>query len=486
MPAWELPKSPLDPLFRKGYGGLGQSALQEVIDLLTPSKKVARRSQDELAEAEAEEEGESDYEMVNMENASNASSQVVADDPAEQTLVETSTTDSMQNNMNTYSMDNSYHYDHKTLLLAKQDGTDVAEVEEVEEVEEFVGIEDLPELSQRELRGSSNAATASEREERERDDDMFKRFAVETVNIRMNNYRIDAKAGSTKGDADKVVASKLSQKAHSRDELLGGKKKRGKIIPAESHTAAILDLGEVEVPLPENHPVDKFGADHPIFPKSGALNDMIKKSFESFLKQYAPKMTVEQYEEMVRDGKKKGDGKSGKSKESKVRSKLLQPKKSKPVSNIEDNGVIIYDLHDQKIYQYDVSETLDNEVLGTESLDTQDYYNYVSSHSNSPKKDKADLLRFTESANAPKKRVSSGTKAATSKKRNTKRSEEVTKIAKEETLAPAPVSVPAVNNAPVQAKKKTVRRPSKELKARSSSDSKLLEPTAASKNKTRK
>jgi hypothetical protein len=34
LPAWEIPKSPLDGLFRCGYGGLGQSKLEEVIDLV--------------------------------------------------------------------------------------------------------------------------------------------------------------------------------------------------------------------------------------------------------------------------------------------------------------------------------------------------------------------------------------------------------------------------------------------------------------------
>jgi hypothetical protein len=34
LPAWEIPKSPMDHLFRSGYGGMGQSSLQEVIELV--------------------------------------------------------------------------------------------------------------------------------------------------------------------------------------------------------------------------------------------------------------------------------------------------------------------------------------------------------------------------------------------------------------------------------------------------------------------
>lgn len=44
MPAWQIPKSPLDAQFRKAYGGLGHEDLNETIAEITASQKKAQRT----------------------------------------------------------------------------------------------------------------------------------------------------------------------------------------------------------------------------------------------------------------------------------------------------------------------------------------------------------------------------------------------------------------------------------------------------------
>ena len=44
LPAWLMPKSPLDAHFRKAYGGLGKDDLQETIELITSTQKKALRA----------------------------------------------------------------------------------------------------------------------------------------------------------------------------------------------------------------------------------------------------------------------------------------------------------------------------------------------------------------------------------------------------------------------------------------------------------
>ncbi|KAJ1436659.1 hypothetical protein B484DRAFT_393106 [Ochromonadaceae sp. CCMP2298] len=43
LPAWLMPKSPMDAYFRKGYGGLGEEELSEVIHEVTSSQKKAKQ-----------------------------------------------------------------------------------------------------------------------------------------------------------------------------------------------------------------------------------------------------------------------------------------------------------------------------------------------------------------------------------------------------------------------------------------------------------
>lgn len=76
LPAWMIPKSPLDSIFRTGYGGIGQSQLAEVIALVEDEEcsddededehqRLHETSMDQVSLAEEErEEGESDEEDI--------------------------------------------------------------------------------------------------------------------------------------------------------------------------------------------------------------------------------------------------------------------------------------------------------------------------------------------------------------------------------------------------------------------------------------
>lgn len=426
VPAWFLPKSPLDAVFRKGYGGLGQNDMQEVIDILTPHRPAPAADQEDLDEdlmagheSDASSQGRAEMDSDEDEEDDDE------DDIVGENARSESSVNSMRNNKNTYSEDNNYHYS----LPREQQHGHVAEEEE----QEFIGIDDLPDPDEPKhaLRGKMEDKPKSG-EFADRIRQRLAQYMVDTVIVKADSESLDLSSSSNKKSASPVSRESkgvLGKKASNKQTLIAARTAK-----RESQAGNIL---LEEAPRPEQHPVHGKSAAVAAFTKNPMLNAMMQSSFAAHVKQYA--------------ADEKG------SKKNKV-------KKSK--------AKVVCDV-DQHVYAYDEEE---GDMGG--SMDTNDYYAYVSSHSSSPIKEHAKEAKETKKKVMKKKR----------------KSEPIPPVRGLQDVVKAPEAnrpnstTPKLNKSSSGPTKptKSPSRPNSAGRVRSSSDVlKLQEPTAASKQRFR-
>eukprot|EP01039_Chlorochromonas_danica_P001277 gene1277-1395_t len=529
VPAWLLPKSPLDPVFRKGYGGLGQSNLQEVIDLLTPHRKNHRGydsdgSGDEEEDDQLPEGGmaghESDDSSQNQVELDTNDAQGMDEDGVEEECEsggEESSGDSMRNHMNTYSMDYNYDYDGGYRQRVAAAGINSTTSKQVADEFRFIGIEDLPEPETNAsklgstteqlhspLSGGSDFADRIRRR--------LQQYSVEThvVENRPHHGNTDASASSldlsnsSLPKKDKVRSNERPQSASKSKHRESSKKSVTKGVHSadkghkkshprgqhshHSNTETILmsNLALDENPLPEHHPVHRKGVEKVAFTKNPKLNAMIHSSFESHIAKY-------------------GGGSKGGSAErtEKPKAKSVPAKGSSPAKGSDQ---VLFDESSERVYHFDEVETtvppgLEEEDDDNASMDTEEHNAYVSSHSNSPQK--ASSLspqkpesrissgdKLTESSDekkvtgkkGPKRRKSSSHSQPKNEAGKSSSSDNNNNNNKQPPSSPKPIKT---KSGPTKANTKSPSRPNSAGRLRSSSESRLLEPTEASKMRAR-
>lgn len=448
VPAWDLPKSPLDPLFRKGYGGLGQSDLQEVIDLLTPHRR-SRRGEEDLGDDDGdyEEEGETS-------------------DASSQHLVQTVHTPGQH---------------HPT-----------ATRQEAEDEDDFIGIDDLPDpdtfaqATTARLHGSkgrlqrylaeeattirieSRSPPSPERQPSSATKKKTKKTPTKGTPTMVKPAKAAASATTSSSASlpqpatPPVGATRLAKKAANGQALRSApgrlthsSRRSEKVAEGESHVRAILLDGEEE-----EAEVDE--GDKPMFTRSSSLNALLQQAYAEHVHRY-----------------------------------------SRP----SQGGVqVAYSPTDEKVYAFDEEARQED---SDDSIDTEEYHAMLSSPSNVEQLSSTRNREEKEQTDKPIKKTSKKSPSKVTKKKKTKQQQPKTKEEDEEEgkaeevkktrpksrhsePLPTKASLDALpSTRPKTAKKTTgtTSRPTSAGRTRvggASTESRLLEPTAASKQWARK